>query len=90
MKGFCAIINTGRKLVTMNNHEPWDWDAIESDLESISIKAVEEHGLYAKYSNGDEICWGFECTCKYQGNCGICPKLAESEDLKRRSRMRGW
>ena len=44
---------------------------------SISVKAVEAHGLYAKYANGDEICWGFECTCKHQGNCDKCPDLDE-------------
>lgn len=49
-------------------------------VDSISVKAVEEHGLYAKYANGDEICWGFECTCKYQGNCDTCPELSEYSD----------
>lgn len=63
----------------MNNHETWNWDAIESDLESVYYELVEEHGLYAKYANGDEICWGFEGTCPHQGNCDTCPKLANKE-----------
>ncbi len=47
---------------------------------SMSVKPVEAHGLYAKYANGDEICWGFECTCKHQGKCDTCPDLDEYND----------
>ena len=45
-----------------------------------SVKAIVEHGLYAKYEDGIEICWGFECTCKYQGKCDTCPELIEYND----------
>ena len=48
---------------------------------NIDTDVVMMIGGATYYTNGDTICWNFECKCEHKGYCGTCPKQIDYDNF---------